>query len=114
MKYTMLLSTVTLAFASFASAATYTVKLTSPVVIDGKEWKAGDYKVEVKDTTAVIRNGKDSAEVKVKTENGDKKFGTTTVRFTQTDGKNNLDEIRLGGTKTKLIFDSPKTANGGE
>jgi hypothetical protein len=114
MKRTMLLASVTLALATFASAASYTVKLTSPVVIDGKEWKAGEYKVDVKDTTAVIRNGKESAELKVKTESTAKKYGATTVRFSQTDGKNNLEEIRLGGTKTKLISDSPKTANGGE
>lgn len=114
MKTTILLSTVTLALATFASAATYSVKLTSPVVIDGKELKAGEYKVEVKDTTAVIRSGKDSTEVKVKTESNEKKYDSTTVRFTQADGKNTLEEIRIGGTKTKLVFDAPKTANGGE
>ena len=114
MKYTMLLATATLALVNLASAATYSVKLTTPVVIDGKELKAGDYKVEVKDTTAVIRSGKDSTEVKIRTESNPRKYDSTTVRFTQTDGKNNLEEIRLGGTKTKLVFDSAKTANGGE
>lgn len=113
MKHTMILASVTLALAGFASAATYAVKIPDTVVIDGKELKAGDYKVEVKDTTAVIRSGKDSTEVKVKTENNEKKYGATTVRFTQTGGKNNLEEIRIGGTKTRLVFDSPKTANGG-
>ncbi len=102
-----------IAVAGFANAAVFKVTIAQAVMIDGKELKPGDYKVEVNDTTAVIRNGKDSTEVKVKTENNDRKYDSTTVRCTQDGAKYNLQEIHVGGTKTKLVFDSPKSANGG-
>ncbi len=112
MKPTVLLATMLLA--SLASAATYKVKIADPVVVNGKELKPGDYKVEVTDTTAVLRNGKDATEVKVKVESNQRKYDSDAVRFTTDGGKNNLEEIHIGGTKTKLVIEAPKTANGGE
>ena len=32
------------------------------------------------------------------------KFDTTTVRYGVGDGKTRIQEIRIGGTKTKLVF----------
>jgi hypothetical protein len=117
MKRTLLLAVVTVAISGFGYAATYNVKITDPVVIDGKELKPGDYKIELKgdekNATAVIRGSKDSTEVKVRTETNTRKYDATTVRYNNGSGKNNLDEIHIGGTKTKLIFDAPKAANGG-
>jgi len=114
MKHLLLLMTASLALTNLAGAATYTFKLADSVTIDGKVLKPGDYKVEVKDAnTAVIRNGKDSTEVKVKTETNEHKYDSTSVRYSKDGSKNNLEEIHVGGTKTKLVFDAPKTANGG-
>jgi hypothetical protein len=110
----LILIPVLMAAAGLAQAAeVYKVKLMDPVVVDGKEMKAGDYRVEVNDSTAVFRNGKESTEVKVKTETGDAKYGSTSIRCSQENGKYNLQEIRVGGTKTKLVIDSAKTASGG-
>ena len=114
MKHLLLLLTASVALTNLASAATYTFKIFDSVTIDGKELKPGSYRVEVKDTTAVIRNGKESTEVKVRTESGDRKYDSTSVRYTKDGNKNNLEEIHIGGSKTKLVFDAPKTANGGE
>ena len=113
MKQAVLVALVSFAVTAIAGAATYKVTILDPVTIDGKVLKAGEYKVEVNDTTAVIRNGKDSTEVKVKTESSERKYDSTAVRYTKEGGKNNLEEIHIGGTKTKLVFDSAKTANGG-
>ena len=117
MKQTFLLAVITLALGAIGYAATYDIKITDPVTVDGKVLKPGDYKIDVKgdekNSTAVIRGGKDSTEVKVRTETNAKKYDSTTVRYSSEGGKNNLDEIHIGGTKTKLIFDASKTANGG-
>jgi hypothetical protein len=114
MKQTLILTMVTLAVTAVAGAATtYKVTIADPVTIDGKVLKAGEYKVEVNDNNAVIRHGKDSTEVKVRTESNPRKFDATTVRYSKDGASNKLEEIHVGGTKTKLIFDSPKTANGG-
>jgi hypothetical protein len=41
----------------------------------------------------------------VKVEEGDSKFDTTVVRYVNNaDGKVRIQEIRIGGTKTKLLF----------
>ena len=52
-------------------------------------------------------------ETKIKTESVDRKYDSTSVRYTQENGKYNIQEIRLGGTKTKLVFESGRGANGG-
>jgi hypothetical protein len=114
MKQTILIAAFTLVAAGLSQAATYKVKILEKVTIAGKDLPAGEYKVEVNDTTAVIRNGKDSTEVKVKTESTERKYGNTAVRYTIGGGKNNLEEIHIGGTTTKLVFEAPKTANGGD
>src|SRR5438874_402378 len=90
------------------SAATYKVSLHQDATIDGKQVKAGDYKIEVKENnTAVLKQGKKTFEVPVKTETAQSKFSSTQVQYT--DG-NNLQEIRVGGTNTKLIFGAEKAS----
>ena len=95
----------TLAVAAASAAETYKVSLPEPTIVAGKELKAGDYKVEVEGDRAVIKDGKKSvAESPVKVETGSEKFLTTKVRYDNGNGKYNLQEIHVGGTKTKLVF----------
>jgi len=87
-----------------ASAKSYTVNLYSAATVGTMKLEPGAYTVEVKDSKAVIRNGKLHGEVPVKEVSGDTKYNATTVRFNTDDGKMQIQEIRLGGTKTKLVF----------
>jgi hypothetical protein len=93
-----------LAAAAVASAKSYTMNLFQPALFGNVELKPGAYRVEVKEQTASVRNGKTLAESPVKVETGDTKFDTTTVRFDNGSGKMKIQEIRIGGTKTKLVF----------
>ena len=98
-----------LAFAIFsivavAAGSNYKITLTQPSVVTGKELKAGDYRLNVEESKVTIVSGKDTVEVPVKVENNDKKFETTAIRYNQEGGKQNITEIRIGGTKTKLLF----------
>jgi len=43
--------------------------------------KPGDYKVEVRDSKAVIRGGKLPVETPIKIESSDGKFNSTSVRY---------------------------------
>jgi hypothetical protein len=89
-----------------ASAATsYRVTFSTPVVINGAQLKAGDYQVELKEKTALIKQGKTVTETPVKVENSDQKFDRSSVRLDGTQ----VEEIRLGGTHTRLVFE--KTGN---
>jgi len=90
-------------FAFAANAATYKVTLSKPATIKGQELKPGEYRLDVADTKVTLENGKQSVEVPVKIESVDQKYESTSVRFVGTD-KPQITEIRLGGTKTKLVF----------
>ena len=56
------------------------------------------------DQNAVIRNDRLEGKAPVKVETSDVKYGTTTVRLSNADGKMHIQEIHIGGTKTKLVF----------
>ena len=87
-----------------ASAETYKITLVNPAVVKGTELKAGDYRLTLENSKVTIVGGKQSVEVPVKVENVDQKFDSTAIRYTAEGGKSTISEIRLGGTKTKLIF----------
>jgi hypothetical protein len=87
-----------------ASAKSYSVTLYEPAVLGNMTLKAGDYKVEVNDQKAVLTNGKTRCEAPVKVESADMKYSSTTVRFGNGDGKMHVQEIHIGGSKTKLVF----------
>jgi hypothetical protein len=89
-----------------ASARSYTVSLFAPAMVGSTELKPGDYKIEVNEQTAVIRSGKVQAESTVKVEQGDSKFDRTVVKYVNDGGGKvmHIQEIRIGGTKTKLVF----------
>ena len=103
----ILLSFATLALAVASAANSYRVTLFQPSVVNGTELKPGDYKVTLKDNNkAVLTSGKTSIEANVRQETGDSKFSSTTVRYQNGDGKYRVQEIRLGGTNTKLVFEN--------
>lgn len=101
-KITVSFATLALAVASAASG--YKLNLFQPTTVKGQELKAGEYRLEVKDDKAVISAGKQSVEVPVKVENGSEKFRSTSVRYENSNGTMKIQEIRLGGTTTKLVF----------
>jgi hypothetical protein len=88
-----------------ASAANYRVTLSQPSTVEGKQLKAGDYRLNVENSKLTIVNGKESVEVAVKVQTGATKFDTTAIRYTGTGDKVSIKEIRLGGTKTTLLFE---------
>ncbi len=87
-----------------ASAETYRITLFQPSVVKGTELKAGDYRLNLEGSKLTIVNGKNTVEVPVKVENGDQKFSSTSVRYATDNGKYTIAEIRVGGTKTKLVI----------
>jgi len=94
----------TLALA-LASAASYNVTLFQPSMVAGQELKPGEYKIELKDNKAVVKSGKTVVEADVRVETADQKFSSTSVRYTNADGgKMKIQEIRLGGTNSKIVF----------
>jgi hypothetical protein len=67
-------------------------------------FKAGDYRLKVDGQKIKIVDGKREVELAATVETGDQKFAATTVRYADQGGKVTIAEIRLGGTRTKLVF----------
>jgi hypothetical protein len=91
---------------ALAGAETYRVKFYQHSVVGGTELKPGEYRVDLNGEKAVISGGRQSVETTVKVETADSKFNSTSVKYHNGDGKYRLAEIRLGGTKTKLVFEN--------
>lgn len=89
---------------SFASAATYKIQLFQSSTVAGKDLKPGEYKLTLDNDKVVLKQGKESVEATVRTETSDSKFSSTSVRYANENGKMKVQEIRLGGTTTKIVF----------
>lgn len=103
----VLLGFATAALAVASAASSYNVTFYQPVTINGAELKAGDYKLEIKgDNMAVIKQGKSVTEAPVKVETENQKFSRSSVRLNGTQ----VEEIRLGGTDKRLVFEKSSNA----
>lgn len=103
----VLLGLVSLAMAVASAAGTYNVTFYEPVMIHGSELKPGDYKLELKDNTAVIKQGKAEVEAPVRIENDSRKHSQTIVRLNGMQ----LDQIELRGTNLRVVFDNTSNAS---
>lgn len=94
-----------------ATGTTYKISLLDNSTVDGKLVKAGDYKLELKDNnTAVLVHGKQRIELPATTETSGLKYANTEFQY----GNNNqLQEIRLGGTNTKIVFQNDSMPSSG-
>jgi hypothetical protein len=102
MKFVFAFATLTLAVASAANR--YTVQISEKSEINGQVLKPGEYQLEMKDNHAILKNGKTVVEAEARVETQDKKFAETTVRYTSGEPNAKIDEIRLSGTTTKIVF----------
>jgi hypothetical protein len=99
-----LLLAISVAGLAFASAKSYSIELFQPAMLGNTELAAGTYRVEVVDQKAVVTNGRKHCEAPVKVETADGKYNSTTVRFSNDDGKMHIQEIHIGGSRTRLVF----------
>jgi uncharacterized protein YdbL (DUF1318 family) len=92
---------------SIASAKSYDVTLDSASKVGNVELKAGKYSLAVMDNTKVKftnANG-EAVEANAKVSTVEKKFQATQVDMKQINGTAQVNEIDLGGTKTKILFE---------
>jgi hypothetical protein len=88
---------------SVPSKTSFTVNLMQTATVQGQELKAGEYRVTLMGEKASFVKGKQNIEVPVKIELVEQKFDNTAVRYTGVE-KITITEIRVGGSKTKLVF----------
>lgn len=89
------------AFAGTVPAVrSYRITLAQPAVVNGTELQPGDYRLNVDASKITLVKGKQSVEAAVRVDSVESKFDSTAIRYT---GKN-IAEIRLGGTRTKIVL----------
>ncbi len=91
-----------------ASAKSYDIRLDNTTTVGSTQLKAGEYKVKVNGSQAIFMdaNSSKSYTAAVKTGTSTTKFDQTTVQTTNQNGVDSLKEIDLGGSTTKLEFES--------
>ncbi len=98
----LVLCLATVSFA-LAAAESHNFKLLQKAQINGTELNPGEYKLVVNGDKVTIKSGKTVIEAPVKVENVAKKYDASSVLYKTEGGKSSIQEIHVGGTKTKLI-----------
>src|SRR5690349_8520770 len=106
MKRFLVVAAMAIASLTVVSAKTYEIVLSGPTKAGSVQLKAGQYKLKVEGANAVFTdvNSSKSFTTPVKVQNTDKKFDDTKVQTTKDGNVDRIDEIDLGGSKTKLGF----------
>jgi hypothetical protein len=106
MKKLIAISALALSSLTVLSAKTYDIILTAPTKAGSVQLKPGQYKLKVEGSNATFtdQNSSKSFTTPVKVESTDKKFDDTKVQSTKDGDMDKLEEIDLGGSKTKLGF----------
>ncbi len=104
MKTFILLFTV--AGLSVAGAKSYDVTFNSPTVLGAMEVPAGQYQLKLDGSKVTLINPSSGKRVETDAtvQAMPSKFAGTVVQSKHVDGKDLVDEIQLGGTKTALDF----------
>jgi hypothetical protein len=106
MKKFVVMAALALSSLTVVSAKTYDIVLSNPTKVGSVQLKPGQYKLKVDGANAIFTdaNTSKSFTTPVKVETGDKKFDDTRVQSTKDAGGDRINEIDLGGSKTKLGF----------
>jgi hypothetical protein len=104
MKPLFMVGALTLASFGIASAKSYDITLGSPAQLGATQLKAGEYKVKVEGSQVTLTDLKDmkTYTAPVRIEHAGQKFGQTSVQTRNQNGVDQVFEITLGGSDTKL------------
>jgi hypothetical protein len=94
---------------AFAGNKAFDVNLVQDSMINGQAVKAGSYRVAFENDKVVLKHGKQMIETAAREETSATKFESNEVVYTD---KNNLRQISVGGTHTKIIFGAPLPSAG--
>jgi hypothetical protein len=96
------------------AASSYHIKIADPTWVGQTELKPGEYDVKVDPAGKVsFKTGKNVIEVPAKIETSTSKFADTQVSTKNVSGQAQLQELDLGGTKSKLVFTDASAVEAG-
>ena len=106
MKKLILAGVLSLASLTIVSAKSYEIVLSAPTKVGAVQLKPGQYMLKVQGANAVFTDVETSKSytTPVKIENGSTKFDETKIQSAKQGDTDQIQEIDLGGSKTKLGF----------
>jgi len=107
-KVVFFLATLALAVAS-AAPKIYHVTLSEPASLNGTQMQPGDYKLQIEGDKVILKMGKTTVEAPAKVETSDHKYQSNQVSINKAASQPKIDEIRIGGTNTRLVFPGGST-----
>jgi hypothetical protein len=105
-KSILMVGALCLSAVTVVNAKTYAFHLSTPSMAGTVKLPAGDYKMKVDGTNAVLTqvDNDKTYTTAVKVDAGKKKFEQTTVVTDNTNGAAHITAIEIGGSTTKLEF----------
>jgi hypothetical protein len=87
-----------------AAASSYHVRIADPTWVGQTELKPGEYEVKVDGDKVTFKQGKNIVSVSAKIETNASKFSDTQMDVKTINGQAKLQELDLGGTKSKIVL----------
>ncbi len=87
-----------------AAASSYHVRIADPTWVGGTELKPGEYEVKVDGDKVTFKQGKNVIAVSAKVETSASKYSDTQMDVKTINGQAKLQELDLGGTKSKIVL----------
>ncbi|HTS46902.1 MAG TPA: hypothetical protein VMH05_03100 [Bryobacteraceae bacterium] len=94
-------------------AAGHQMIITSPTWLNGKELTPGDYKLQVQGNNVTIKGHEINMQVPAEIQTSAAKHPYTSFRIDNINGKQQLEEVDVGGTKTTIRFKTGSSGSAG-
>jgi hypothetical protein len=96
-----------------AAASSYHIKIADPTWVGTTELKAGEYEVKVDGDKVTFKQGKNIIAVAAKVETNATKYSDTQMDVKTINGQAKLQELDLGGTKSKIVLSDASAIEAG-
>jgi hypothetical protein len=96
-----------------AAASSYHVTINEPLWVGQSQLKPGEYEVRVDGDKVTFKQGKTVVAVTAKIETSDSKFFTNQMDIKTENGQAKLQELDLGGTKSKVMLNGASAVEAG-
>jgi hypothetical protein len=96
-----------------AAASSYHIKIADPTWVGTTELKPGEYDVKVDGDKVTFKQGKNVFSVAAKVETNASKFSDTLIDVKTVNGQAKMQELDLGGTKSKIVLTDASAVEAG-
>jgi hypothetical protein len=95
------------------AASTYHIKIADPTWVGTTELKPGEYDVKVDGDKVTFKQGKNVFSVAAKVETNASKYSDTQMDVKTVNGQAKMQELDLGGTKSKIVLSDASAVEAG-